>query len=225
MKEKIKVRQVKLADLPQLLEIDREIWPEFPATEEMFRSRIETFPEGQFVAEIGGWVIGSVFSQLVNYEDWEHVDFTWNSITDCGTIQKTHNPKGDSLYGVGLAVAKKFQGSAASHLLITAIVKLAIRMNRHYILLGARIPSYCKHSKVPAGVYIKTTRGKSGRLLDPELAIYQRYGGKPIKPLPNYMPDPESLDYGVLIRWRNPFYNRVFGRLPAWVVGKVLKYA
>jgi GNAT superfamily N-acetyltransferase len=222
MKEKIKVRNAKLPDLPELLAIDKEIWPEFPATEEMFRSRIETFPEGQFVAEADRNIVGSVFSQLVKYEDWADKDFTWNEITDYGTIRQTHNQNGDSVYGVGLAVIKRFQGTGASHLLIVNIVQLAIRLNCRYILLGSRIPSYHKHSEIPPALYIKTYKGK--RLLDPELSLYKRYGGEPVKPLPNYMFDPESLNYGVLIRWQNPFYNKPFKRVIASTIGGIFKY-
>lgn len=210
MKAKIKVRQARMNDVPALLKIDEEIWPQFRASDEMFRSRIEVFPEGQFVAVAENQVIGSVFSQLVNYEDWAEKDFTWNEITDCGTIRKTHQPNGDSVYGVGLAVIKEFQGTDASRLLAKAGVWLTVKLNCRQILLGARIPAYHKHQDISVAEYIKMTGGKSGRLLDPELAFYQKYKGEPIKPLPNYMDDPESLNFGVLIRWQNPFYNRSF---------------
>ena len=212
MKEKlkIKVRQATLADVPRLMEIDEEIWPDFRASAEMFQSRIFTFPEGQFVAVCNGQVVGSVFCQLVNYKDWINKDFTWAEITDHGTIRKTHNPDGDSVYGVGLAVAKRFQGSAASRLLTITAVHWVIKNNRRQILLGARIPGYCKHSNISVEEYIRTKRGKKGRLVDPELAFYQKYDGEPVRPLPNYIHDPESLHFGVLIRWRNQFHNKPF---------------
>lgn len=208
MRNKIRVRQATLADIPQLLKIDEEIWPEFRASAEMFQLRILTFPAGQFVAVCDSQIVGSVFTQLINYKDWENRTFTWDEITDHGTIRKTHNPNGDSMYGIGLAVAKRFQGSAASRLLTIAAVRWVIQNNRLQILLGARIPGYYKHPEIPVGSYIKMTRGKNKRLINPELAFYQKYGGEPIKPLPNYMHDPESLDFGVLIRWRNLFHNK-----------------
>jgi hypothetical protein len=208
MRQKIRVRQATLADVYRLLEIDKEIWPNFRASAEMFQSRITVFPEGQFVAVVGGKVVGSVFNQLVNYEDWKDKDFTWDEVTDNGTLRRTHNPRGDSIYGVGLAVAKQFQGSAASRLLTIAAVRWVVSNGRQQILLGARIPGYCRHSDIPVKDYILETRGKRGRLLDPELAFYQKYGGEPIKPLPNYIHDPESLDFGVLIKWPNPFYGK-----------------
>jgi hypothetical protein len=222
MKRKIRARQARLFDVPRLLEIDSEIWPNFSATEEMFCLRIKTFPEGQFVTEIDGKITGSVFSQMVRYEDWSSKDFTWEEITDCGKIRRTHNQNGNSVYGVGLAVAKEFQGTIASRLLISKIVQLAIRLNCQYVLLGSRIPSYHKNSDISPSLYIKTCRGK--RLLDPELSLYKKYGGEPVRLLPNYMPDPESLNYGVLIKWQNPFYNRPFKKVIASFIDRTSRY-
>lgn len=219
MKTRIKVRNAKMADIPALLAIDEEIWPQFRATPEMFQSRVETFPEGQFVAMLNGQVVGSVFTQLIDYKDWGDKTFTWNNVTDFGTIRRTHNPKGDSIYGVGLAVTKRFQGSATSKLLVMASVCMTIRMNLCQILLGSRIPAYHRHSEIPVEEYIHATREKNNRFLDPELAFYQKYNGEPIKPLPNYMDDPESLNFGVLIRWKNPFYNKPL----RWIIPFVLK--
>ncbi len=206
MKGKAKIRSATMADLSALLEIDREIWPDFPATEEMFKSRIETFPEGQFVAVIDGKMVGSVFSQLINYEDWESRDFTWDEITDFGTIRQTHNPKGDSVYGVGLAVLKKYQGSGISQLLIIEVIRLCIERVLQQILLGTRIPAYHRHSEMSVDKYIFST-DSSGRSLDPELRLYQKYGSEVVKALPKYINDPESLDYGVLIKWLNPIQD------------------
>jgi GNAT superfamily N-acetyltransferase len=219
----IKTRQAETKDLSQLLEIDREIWPESLATEEMFRSRLETFPEGQIVAVKNDQAIGSFFTELINFEDWAKKDFSWNEVTDEGSIRRTHNPKGDSMYGVGLAVSKKFQGIGVSQVLIAKAIKLIIQINRRQYLLGSRIPGYYKHTDIPVDVYIETRRGKSQRLMDPELAFYAKYGAEPVKVLPNYISDSASLDYGVLIRWKNPFYNKPFKNLFGWAFEKTVR--
>ena len=184
-KVKMSVRQAKLSDVPRLLEIDAEIWPDFRATREMFESRIETFPQGQFVVVVDGLVVGSAYSELIDYSVWSDKRFTWQEITNNGTIRQTHVVNGDSFYGVGMAVAKNFQGSVASELLTKSAVKLVITRNIRQILLGARIPSYHKYAdRFLVEDYIKQTKGS--RLLDPELAFYGKYDGHPIKILPNY---------------------------------------
>lgn len=215
MADKTKVRRATLADIPQLMKVDEEIWPQFRADEQMFRSRISVFPEGQFVATHNRQVVGSVFSQLVSYEDWVDRDFTWDEVTDKGTLRRTHNPKGDSIYGVGLAVTRRFQSSSVSRLLIVAAVQLVIRRNYQRILLGSRIPGYWRHRNMPVEEYIRT-KNQRGRFLDPELALYQKYKGEPIKALPGYISDPASLDFGVLIDWENPLYGKIWRFPVGW---------
>ena len=47
MKGKVKIRQARIEDIPEIMIVEEEAWPEgLRATEEMFCSRIETFPEG-----------------------------------------------------------------------------------------------------------------------------------------------------------------------------------
>ncbi len=145
-------------------------------------------------------------------------NFTWNEITDSGTIRQTHNPNGDSVYGVGLAVVREFQNTAVSSFLIIEAGRLTIQKNYRQLLIGARIPAYHKHQDIPVDEYIKITRGGSRRFFDPELAIYQKYKGIPIKVLQNYMYDPESLNFGVLVSFKNPFYNSLFRKIVALVL-------
>jgi len=44
------------------------------------------------------------------------------------------------------------------------------------------------------------------RLLDKELNFYNKAGLNIIKVIPGYMNDIDSLNYGVLLVWKNPFY-------------------
>jgi GNAT superfamily N-acetyltransferase len=193
----ISVRQAKIADLAELLTIDEKIWPEFRATKEMFQSRLEVFPEGQFVAVCCDQIVGSIYSQLVDYELLPK-SFTWTEVTDKGTIRKTHNPIGDSVYGIGLAVLPEFQGTSASRLLIMAVADWAMNSGRHRFLWGARIPGYHKHKEMSVEQYIQK-KNSMGRYIDPELALYQKYDANPVRPLVDYIPDVESLNYGVLV--------------------------
>lgn len=193
----ISVRQAKMADLAELLIIDEKIWPEFRATQEMLQSRLEVFPEGQFVAVCCGRIVGSIYSQLVDYELLPQ-SFTWVEVTDNGTICRTHNPNGNSIYGIGLAVLPEFQGTAASRLLIMAVADWAMNSDRYCFLWGARIPGYHRHSEISVEQYMRR-KNSMGRYIDPELALYQKYGANPVRPLIGYMPDAESLNYGVLV--------------------------
>jgi len=222
-KIKIRIRNAKIEDIPILLEIDEESWPGFRANNEMFLSRIKVFPEGQFVAVVDDKIVGSCFTQRINESEWRDRNFSWSEITDNGLIKKTHRQNGESMYGVGLAVRKSFRNFTVSQRLIIAGIQLAIRLNLKQIFLGSRIPSYHRYPHIPVEEYIRTLTS-SGRLLDPELTLYKKFGGEPIRPLPNYMPDPQSLNFGVLIRWKNPFYKNPFIKWIAWGLPIFSKY-
>lgn len=49
----ITIRRATLADIPQIVEVDRRAWwDEVAFTDGQVRSQIETYPEGVFVAEV-----------------------------------------------------------------------------------------------------------------------------------------------------------------------------
>ena len=211
---KIKIRQAKIKDIPEILEIEKRAWGERgAATKEMFESRIETFPEGTLVAEIDGKIVGVVATEIVNY-DLDKNAYSWYEITDNGYIKNSHNPKGDTIYGVDLSVAPFYQGLKVGSKLLEVIGKLAIKYNIKQGMLGGRMPGYYKYAnKMSVEEYINATvetdeTEKSVKPLDPEINFYKKAGLKIIKIIPNYYNDPESLNYGVLLLWKNHFYNK-----------------
>lgn len=202
------IRQANLSDIPKILQIEIAAWgDELAATEEMYKSRIITFPQGVLVSEDGGKITGVVVTQLVDY-DINSFNLSWYEATDNGYIIKTHKPNGQTVYGVNLSVspdARRGTGTA----LLESIGKLAIILNLKQGMLGGRIPDYYKYKNIPVEEYIKKILvvNNQRRLLDKELNFYKNAGLRIIRALPNYMKDPESLNYGVLLVWENPFYK------------------
>ncbi|MCM8788003.1 MAG: GNAT family N-acetyltransferase [Candidatus Omnitrophica bacterium] len=214
---KIKIRQAELEDIPQILEVERAAWgKERAATTEMFKSRIKTFPEGTLVALIGNKIVGVVVTEIVNY-DLDKNSFSWYEITDNGFIKKSHNSKGDTLYGVDLSVHPFYQNKGVGKKLMEAVGRLVIKYNLKRGALGARIPQYHKYAekiKVENYIQIKDKNEKESPP-DPELIFYQNLGLKIVKVIPNYFKDSESLNYGVLLVWENPFYNKWYRGIAA----------
>lgn len=228
---KIRVRQATIDDLDAIISVEEKAWPEkLRACREMYQSRLRTFPQGTLITEIDGKIEGVVVVQMMNFSSTPDIR-TWNEATDYGYIKKSHNPEGNSLYGVNLSVSPKNQGRVAVALL-EAVGKLAIRHNLKQIVLGGRIPSfvrylkqYCKNKNVSvisdkerdkiAEDYIQATNRREDPL-DPEIRFYQKVGMKIAKLLPNYFEDPASLNYGVLFVWHNPFYGKPFHRFWSW---------
>ncbi len=209
----ILIRSAKLGDVEKLITIDKKAWNSMHHySKEHIVSQIKTFPEGILCALVDGTIEGFVVAEIINYDTTNPDLPNWYKITDNGFIKKTHNSKGNTLYGVSLSVLPK-ANPKVSKLLPEAIGKLAIKYNLKQAVLGGRIPSYHKYAdKMTAEEYIQAKR-KSGRPLDPEIYFYQKFGLKVIKTIPNYFKDPGSLNYGILLVWVNPFFGKPFSKL------------
>ena len=222
LKKKIKIRQARIEDIPEILSVEKTTWgEEAAATREMLDSRLRIFPEGTLVAEVDNKIVGIVVTERVNY-DSQKDSFSWYEITDNGYIKNSHIPKGDTLYGVDLSVLPDFQKLGIGSKLLETIAKLAIKYNIKQGMLGGRMVEYYKHAnKISPEEYInlsvKTEKGV--KPIDPEIYFYKRAGLEIVKLLPNYFEDPESFNYGVLLRWSNPFYNKCY----RWLAAKLFK--
>ncbi len=215
---KLKIRQAKIGDIPEILEVEKETWGKRgAAAKEMFESRIETFPEGTLIAEIDGKIVGVVATEIVNY-NFKKNSYSWYEITDNGYIKNSHNSNGDTIYGVDLSVVPSYQGLKVGSKLLEVIGKLAIKYNIKQGMLGGRLPGYYKYAnKMSVEEYVNATveTEKGIKPLDPEINFYKKAGLKIIKIIPNYYEDPESLNYGVLLLWENPFYDKWYRWLGA----------
>jgi ribosomal protein S18 acetylase RimI-like enzyme len=220
-KNKIKIRKATIKDIPQILEVEKAAWEEEKAaTREMFESRIKTFPEGTLVALIDKKIVGVIVTEIINYNSQDSA-LSWYEVTDNGFIAKTHNPKGDTLYGVDLSVHPSYQNKGIGKKLLANISKLAIQYNLKQGVLGSRIPNYNKFAdKIKVEDYVKINnyqKNEKNIPPDPELSLYRKCGFRIIKIIPEYFKDPESLNYGVLLIRENPFHNKWY----RWIIAKI----
>jgi len=208
MHNKIVIRKATTEDIPNIVKMEKQAWPEgLHGTEEMFRSRIETFHEGVLVAEIQNTIVGDVVAEIIYY-DLENPPKTWYEATDNGFIKKTHQLNGNVLFGVDLTVSPNRRESGIGSKLLMEVAKLTIRKNLKFGVLGGRLPSYYKYYKdMNVDEYVNK-RTETGEYLDPELRFYHNANLKIGKPLPNYFNDPQSMNYGIQLIWENPFYVR-----------------
>jgi GNAT superfamily N-acetyltransferase len=213
---RIKIRHIKPEDAKKIFELEKRVWGDAGANLDMINSRIETFPDGGFVATKGEQVVGVVFFELVHYSNGHK---TWYEYTDNGFIKKSHEPTGDMIFGIDLSVSEKYSGKKIGTNLLLKVAEFSIRQNLKGGFLGGRVPFYYKYSDMPIEEYLRF-RDESGKLVDPELRFYKRAGLRIKRALPNYFNDPHSLDYGVLLEWGNPFYGnhgRLLGSLYAFI--------
>ncbi len=212
----IEVKNIKVDELDEVIRVEKEAWPpEIQAPKEKFESRISIFPEGFFGLYVDGRLVGVSTSELIRYSPDDR--FTWEEITDNGWIRRTHTPTGNAVYvvSVGVSQAQELQlvreylrqngESGLGTRLVEAQKLLARRLNKGYLVLGARIPDYHKYRDMSVEKYLATTIERNGTKepLDPEIRFYSRCGLEVVKAIPNYMEDdPQSLNWGAVMHWK-----------------------
>lgn len=192
--------------LNEVVEVEKNSWPpELQAPREKFASRLNLFPEGFFVVRIDEKIKGVSTSQITTYDSSSLK--TWDEITDNGTIKQTHIPSGDSLYVVSVGVGAESQGKGVGGMLVESQIDLAKKLGLKRLFLGARAPgydAYCKdNGEISMEEYLELKNDK-GEPVDPEVRFYERQGLYPVKIIPNFEPDLQSRDYGVVMVWENP---------------------
>ncbi|WP_017725917.1 GNAT family N-acetyltransferase, partial [Halalkalibacterium ligniniphilum] len=192
-------------DFEGLLAVQKEAFPP-PFPEELWWSReqiaahVETFPEGAMLAEIDGVVVGSATSLIIQYDGKPH---TWEEIADGGYIKKSHQPDGDSLYGIDVCVRPSYRGQGIARALYEARKDLVKRLGLTRFLAGCRIPDYHHFAhKMTAEDYVKAVN--KGEKTDLVLTFMIKQGLTPLQVLENYVDDDESLNHAVLVEWKNP---------------------
>jgi len=221
-KEKFVFRSATLADISDMVNLELAVWGENAANREQLISRINVFSAGNIIALLDKKVVG--YLSLENVDNMNiQPDFSWSEITDNGTVAKSHRPQGQYMYGVNLSIHHSMSGQNLGLGLMLQAWRLMILTNKRGVFLGSRIPGFRNykkhHPEVTAEEYIRLKR--NGKLRDYELKLYAEDGLLALRVLPNYFPDPPSLDYGVLLYRKNPVYNWPFRKLWAWLISLV----
>ncbi len=149
-------------------------------------------------------IVGTLSSICLTENDLKR-NKSWLEKTADGFLT-THKEDGNIGFGVDLSVTRKASKKASDRLVLTAILISGIGKGIKSIYLGARIPSFHKHSTMNVEEYVYGKK-KNGKPLDPELYFYLKNGFEIVEIIPEYMDDPDSLNYGVLLRWNNPLYK------------------
>ena len=199
---RLEIRNVRIEDIDVLAQVDKEAFPpDWPKSllldERYFRAWFEVFPEGFFVASLGGQLVGYASVQIIKHDINNPIP-TWYEATDNGFIRRTHDLSGNTVYGVSLCVSKlASQAYIGKRLMESAIGRFI--SDKECGVIGSRVPNFHKvadHMTIEE--YVGAKR-KNGLSIDPLVTFYQRCGFSIVRVLPNYIEDPFSLNYGVLM--------------------------
>lgn len=202
----VNIRCATRDDIDDYMRLQGSRWDEDnQASRQQLVSRLKVFPQGMMVAEDRGEIIGMVSSMRISSYNLSRPK-SWYQVTNNGYCDN-HDPNGKILFGVDLST-KKGRGSEVGDLLLIGIARLAIRENIKTCMLGGRMPGYYKYSdKLTAEEYLWSKNTK-GEFLDRQVEFYSSISGlRVIKTIPDYFMDAPSKNYGVLLKWENPFYG------------------
>ena len=173
--------------------------------EKQFLSQIKRFPEGQLCIEDRGKVIAAAISVIVDYAVYGD-DHKYSEITGKGYLT-THDPKGDTLYGVDIFVHPDYRDLRLGRRLYEARKDLCVSLNLKRFVAGGRIPGYRKYaSTMPPSRYIELVINKE--LRDPVLSFQLANGFHVRHVIKNYEPsDHDSGAAATLLEWINIHYQ------------------
>ena len=200
------VRNYTQADFRGLIQIQSECFPPpFPSDlwwdEEQLTNHVTLFPEGAMCIEVGGELAGSMTGLIVDF-DPNNPKHTWEEITDNGYI-RNHDPNGNTLYIVDIAVRPSFRKFGLGKLMMQAMYHTVIKLGLDRLLGGGRMPGYHKVAdRLTPEEYIREVT--EGKRKDPVITFLLRCGRTPLAVVENYLEDAESLNYGTLMEWKNP---------------------
>lgn len=202
---KVKIRTLTSEDYNAVIAMQLASFPEMkPWKESQWNDVISTFPEGQIGVEVDGELAATSCSLLLNFNEFgKH--HTWAEITGNGTLS-THNPSGDTLYGIEIMVSPKFRGMRLARRLYDERKQLAANMNLKRIVVGGRLPNYyraCERMSVKE--YVQQVIDK--KLVDPVLTTQLSNDFKLRRVIKDYLPgDTESCGYATFMEWVNLDY-------------------
>lgn len=168
-----RIRNATTLDLDGIVGVERD-WPEGQrAPQAKFESRLTLFPEGVFVAEVDGRIVGVTTSCLMRYEARAVGKFTsWDAVTNDGwLVDRTKVDRPNAVYVVSTGIAKAFRGRRIFPRLISAQVELSRRLGFGYCVTGAILEGYARHCRergdIAAPSYALSMSG--GTYVDPLL--------------------------------------------------------
>jgi ribosomal protein S18 acetylase RimI-like enzyme len=203
-KAMVRVRNTRVEDFRQIIELSRRVYSNDAWREEQLASHLRIFPEGQFVAvQEPGKVVGMAASLIVNWDDYNLRD-NWRDFTEGGMFTN-HDPDGGrTLYGAEVMVDTDARRGGIGSKLYQARRDLAKRLNLRRIRAASRLRGYHRYSsEMSAEQYV--VRVVRGELDDPTLSFQLYHGFEVIAVVSGYLTkDPESLGYAAVIEWANP---------------------
>jgi predicted amidohydrolase/ribosomal protein S18 acetylase RimI-like enzyme len=204
---RIRIRNTRLSDFPAIKRLMDRVYSQAGGawTREQFASQLSRFPEGQLCLLDRSKVVAAIISLVVDYKKFG--DFhSHTEITGDGYLT-THDPTGDTLYGVDVFVHPDYRGLRLGRRLYDARKELCRKLNLRRIIFGGRIPGYDKYAdEMTPQQYIDLVKRRE--IYDPVLTFQLSNDFHVRRVITDYLPeDDESHGFAVISQWFNIDYK------------------
>jgi GNAT superfamily N-acetyltransferase len=195
------IRKMEKRDAPQLEHLQRVVFPDLIPEERMkaehFASHVDLFPEGQWVAETEGKIAGSTSSIRYHFNPAAPEMHRFADLFDDG-FMRTHQPHGNWLYGMDMAVFPEFRGRGIARLLYRARQKVVNRLSLEGQVTVGMLNGFAAHAREYSldEYYLAL---KNGTLMDPTVSVQQKIGFSMGALMKDYLTDPTCGNAGVLL--------------------------
>jgi predicted amidohydrolase/ribosomal protein S18 acetylase RimI-like enzyme len=218
------VRQARLSDVDAIVELTARAYPRmWPYRKAMIRGQINAFPEGVWVAEHDGDIVGYCATIRVS-ESRALGAHTWHSITG-GGYGSTHDSEGEYLYGYEVCVDPGMRRYRIGQRFYRERRRLVEHLRLKGTVIAGRMPGYARKRREYGSPEAYLEAVKARKIRDPVVGFQLRNGFEVIGVLENYLPDDrESMGYAAHMVWRNPLYAETteLGASPKRTTGPAL---
>jgi len=196
------VRPMRETDIPATVALQELAFPPPFDPEKLWSAEdlvvhLRFFPEGQWVAESDGKLIGSCSNSLISESRWQAHN-NWEETTGGSQIQ-TFDPDGSTLYGLDISVAPQARRQGVGRAFYDQRFKLVREHGLARYGTGCRMPDFANSGFESPAAYAKMVQ--AGILTDRTLTPLLAYGLTFIMTVENYMEDPESGNAAALLEW------------------------
>jgi len=211
-KAKLVIRPAVLTDAPAITRLSARVYgPTEAFTRAEVRGQINNFPDGQFVAEYQGKVVGHCATMIVSSE-LAFKPHTWEEIS-AGGYGRPPAADGDVLYGFEICVDPQFRRLRIGQRLYRKRRELCQDFELNGIVFAGRMPGYQRRRRrfPDPNEYLEAVKAKKVR--DQVIEFQMSEGYEPRGILPGYLPnDRESGGNAVLMYWTNPIAPQETGK-------------
>ena len=190
-KHKLLLRHLKLDDYANIAALMEHVYGNLGGAWKpgQFASQIACFPEGQIGIENNGQLVAAALTMIVDYARFGDIH-TYAQITGDGYLT-THDPQGDTLYGVDIFVHPQFRGLRLARRLYDTRKELCRNLNLRRFIAGGRIPCYGQYADMFTPVrYIEEVKNRE--IFDPVLSFQLLNGFHVRKVITGYLPVDED---------------------------------